>query len=70
MERREVTFTVQTPDGPRIVTILSAVSVDDIMRVSMGAYVHAARNKVEYTSPCTRGIRDSLVRVRVSQRSS
>lgn len=70
MERREVAFTIQTPAGPRVVTILSAVSIDDIMRVSMGTYVHAKRNGTEYVTPCTRGIRDTLVRVRLSQRSS
>ncbi len=70
MERREVSFTIQTADGPKTVTILSAVSVDDVTRVAVGSYVQEARGGAEYESPFTRGIRDMLVRVRVSQRSS
>jgi len=70
MERREVSFTVQTDAGPRTVTILSAVSIDDITRLCLGAYVREARGGPAYESPATRGIRDLLVRVRVAQRSA
>ena len=70
MERREVSFTVQTAAGPRTITILSAVAVDDVTRLCLGAYVREARGGALYESPATRGIRDLLVRVRVAQRGA
>ena len=70
MDRREVSFTIQTEDGPKTVTVLSAISVDDVTRVALGSYVHGVRNGAEYTTPFTRDIRDLLVRTRVAQRSS
>lgn len=69
MSRREVTFTVQTDDGPKTVTILDVVTVDDLVVLGLSAYVHEVRLGTEYTSPFSRGIRDALVRVRVAQRS-
>jgi hypothetical protein len=70
MSRREVSFTIQTEDGPKTVTVLSAVSVDDVTRVALGSYVRSVRDGTEYATPFSRGIRDLLVRTRISQRSS
>jgi hypothetical protein len=70
MTRREVSFTIQTADGPKTVTILSAVSVDDVTRVALGSYVRSVREGGTYETPFSRGIRDLLVQTRVSQRSS
>jgi hypothetical protein len=69
MSRTEVQLQIQTSDGPKTVTILSDVTVDDLMRVGLKAYVHEARLGTEYTSPFSREIRDAVARVRVSQRA-
>lgn len=69
MSRTEVQFQVQTSDGPKTVTILSDVTVDDLMDVALHAYVHEVRLGVPYTSPLSREIREAVTRVRVAQRT-
>lgn len=67
--RTEEQLQLRTTDGPKTVTILSHVTVDDLMRVAMKAYVQEVRLGVQYASPFSREIRDAVTRVRVSQRS-
>jgi len=69
MSRTEVQLQVQTDDGPKIVTILSDVTIDDLMRLGLKAYVHEVRAGVEYESPFSREIRAAVTRVRVAQRA-
>lgn len=69
MSRTEVQLQVRTSGGPKTVTILSDVTVDDLMRVGLKAYVHEVRLGKEYASPFSREIRDAVTRVRVSQRT-
>jgi hypothetical protein len=70
VDRHEASFDVTVSGIQKTVTILTAVSVDDLVRVGLKTYVFAERSEGEYTSPFTRGIRDTLVRVRTPQRSS
>ena len=69
MSRTEVQLQIQTRDGVKTVTILSDVTVDDLMRIGLKAYVHEARLGVTYVSPFSREIRDAVTRVRTSQRT-
>jgi len=69
MSRTEVQIQVQTSDGPRTVTILSDVTVDDLVRVALKAYVHEVRLGTAYTSPFSREIREAVTRVHVAQRT-
>lgn len=69
MARTEVQFQVQTPSGPKTVSILSTVTVDDLMRVGIKAYVHELRLGGPVITPFSREIRDAVARVRVAQRT-
>lgn len=69
MSRTEVQIQVNTSDGPRTVTILSDVTVDDLLRVAVKAYVHEVRLGTPYASPFSREIRDAVTRTRVAQRT-
>lgn len=68
MERTEVQLRVQTADGPKVVTVLSHVTVDDLVRVGLKAYVHEVRRGVPYESPFPREIREALTLVSVARR--
>ena len=69
MSRTEIQFQVQTSDGPKTVTILSDVTVDDLMRVGLKAYVREVRLGDVYASPFSREIREAVTRVRIAQRT-
>ena len=69
MARTEVQIGIQTNDGPKTVTLLSDITVDDLVRVGLKTYVREMRFGTEYTSPFSREIRIALTRVRVAQRA-
>lgn len=69
MNRREVQIQIQTDSGPKTVTILDIVTIDDLVVLGMRAYVHEVRQKVPYESPFSRTVRDAVTRTRTAQRS-
>lgn len=67
--RRTASFTLTTEEGfRRTYTILSDITVDDLVRISMKAYVHEKKFGTEYASPFSREVRDAVVRTRVTNR--
>ena len=69
MTRTEIQLSVQTSAGPKTVTILSDVTVDDLVRIGLKAYVHEVRMGVDYVSPFSREIREAVTRVSPAQRT-
>lgn len=68
--RNESSFQLKGADGTtRTFTVLSAVTVDDLTRLMLKAYVREKRAGDEYVSPFSREVRDMLVVSRITQRS-
>lgn len=69
MKRDEVQITVETAAGPKTMTILSDVTVDDLVRVMLKTYVTEARLGIAYASPFGREIRDAVTRTLTATRA-
>jgi len=70
MSRTETSFEITGPTGrKRKVTLLSHVTVDDLMRVGLKAYMAEAYLGDEYESPFSREVRDMIVLSRTTNRS-
>ena len=67
--RTSRSFTVDQPDGTRkTVSIVSAVTPDDLIRVALKSYIFSKRTGIDYGEPFSREVRDMLVRSRTTQR--
>jgi len=69
-QRREARFTLKTAAGPlKTFTVLDTVTVDDLVRIGLKAYVREKRTGEVYESPFSEEVRRMITTSRVSLRS-
>lgn len=69
MSRTAAQFQVKTKEGrTRTITVVDAVTPDDLVRVGLKAYVNEKRAGIPYGDPFSEDIRDLLVTSRIGRR--